>query len=121
MAKKIEAVRLANIRKATPKVPVIGVFAPGDPRIDRASRTRGQNIAKMAADCISGSVVFPDKTAVPVVYSSVLVDGEQQADIVGQQFRKAGVDILVCVCRIAGLSRSLPLSRCCSSCLPVRL
>jgi L-fucose isomerase len=51
----------------------------------------------MAADCISGSVVLPDKTAVPVVYSAVLVDGEAQADIVAQQFRKAGVDILVCV------------------------
>ena len=92
-----EAVRLQNIRKATPKTPVIGVFATSDPRIDKASRTRCQNIAKMAADCISGSVVMPDKTPVPVVYSTVLIDGEAQADIVAQQFRKAGVDILVCV------------------------
>lgn len=97
MAKKIEAKHLSNIRKATPKVPVIGVFATSDPRIDRASRVRCQNIAKMAADCISGSVVLPDKTPVPVVYSTVLIDGEAQADIVAQQFRKAGVDILVCV------------------------
>jgi len=97
MAKKIDARHLPNIRKATPKVPVIGVFATSDPRIDKASRTRCQNIAKMAADCISGSVVMPDKTPVPVVYSTVLVDGEAQADIVAQQFRKAGVDILVCV------------------------
>ncbi|MHC4640477.1 MAG: hypothetical protein ACYS32_02455 [Planctomycetota bacterium] len=97
MAKKVEARHLPNIRKATPKVPVIGVFATSDPRIDKASRTRCQNIAKMAADCISGSVVLPDKTAVPVVYSTVLVDGEAQADIVTQQFHKAGVDILVCV------------------------
>jgi L-fucose isomerase len=51
----------------------------------------------MAADVISGSVVLPDKTPVPVVYSTVLIDGEAQADIVAQQFRKAGVDILVCV------------------------
>ncbi len=97
MAKRVEAVRLPNIRKAAPKVPVIGVFATSDPRIDKASRTRCQNIAKMAADCISGSVVMPDKTPVPVVYSTVLIDGEAQADIVAQQFRKAGVDILVCV------------------------
>ena len=104
MAKKVvrkdsqgEARHLPNIRKATPKIPVIGVFATSDPRIDKASRTRCQNIAKMAADCISGSVVLPDKTAVPVVYSTVLIDGEAQADIVAQQFRKAGVDILVCV------------------------
>jgi len=97
MAQKIEAVRLPAMRKATPKVPVIGVFATSDPRIDADSRTRCQNIAKMAADVISGSVVMPDKTPVPVVYSTVLVDGESQADIVAQQFRKAGADILVCV------------------------
>ena len=97
MAQKVEAKHLPNIRKATPKVPVIGVFATSDPRIDQASRTRCQNIARMAADIISGSVVLPDKTPVPVVYSTVLVDGEAQADIVAQQFRKAGVDILVCV------------------------
>jgi L-fucose isomerase len=97
MAKKIEATRLANIRKATPKVPVIGVFATSDPRITKEDRQRCQNIAKMAADCISGQVVLPDKTPVPVVYSAALVDSEPQADIVAQQFRKAGVDILVCV------------------------
>ena len=97
MAKKIEAMRLPNIRKATPKVPVIGVFATSDPRIDKESRQRCQNIVQMAADVISGSVVLPDKTAVPVVYSTILIDGEAQADIVTQQFRKAGVDILVCV------------------------
>ncbi|UCC98098.1 MAG: hypothetical protein JSW66_19905 [Phycisphaerales bacterium] len=97
MAKKVQAMRLPNIRKATPKVPVIGVFATGDPRIDQASRIRCQNIVKMSAETISGTVVLPDKTPVPVVYSSVLVDGEAQADIVAQQFRKAGVDILVCV------------------------
>ena len=97
MAQRVEAKHLPNIRKATPKVPVIGVFATSDPRIDQASRTRCRNIAKMAADTISGSVVLPDKTPVPVVYSTVLVDGEAQADIVAQQFRKAGVDILVCV------------------------
>jgi L-fucose isomerase len=97
MAKKIEAMRSPNIRKATPKVPIIGVFATSDPRIDKESRQRCQNIVQMAADVISGSVVLPDKTAVPVVYSTILIDGEAQADIVAQQFRKAGVDILVCV------------------------
>jgi L-fucose/D-arabinose isomerase len=97
MAKKAEAAQLANIRKATPKIPVIGVFATSDPRIDADSRTRCQNIVEMAANVISGSVVLPDKTAVPVVYSTVLVDGEAQADIVAEQFRKAGVNILVCV------------------------
>ena len=95
MTGKVEAKRLADIRKGTPKVPVIGVFATSDPRIDEASRTRCRNIVKMAADVISGQVVLPDKTPVPVVYSTVLVDGEAQADIVAQQCRRAGVDILV--------------------------
>jgi len=97
MAKKAQAVCLPSMKKASSRLPVIGVFATSDPRIDEASRKRCQNIAKMASDCISGEVVMPDKAAVPVVYSTVLVDGEAQADIVAQQFRKAGVNILVCV------------------------
>ena len=96
IAKKVEATCLPSIGKAVPKVPVVGVFATSDPRIDKASRTRCQNIARMAADIISGAVVLPDKRPIPVVYSRVLVDGEATADIVAQQFRKAGVDIIVC-------------------------
>ncbi len=96
MAMNVKAMCLPEIKKATPKTPVIGVFAPGDPRIDEASRKRSQNIIAMVANTISGKVVLPDKTPVPVVYSSVLVDGEAQADIVAQQFREAGVNILVC-------------------------
>ncbi|NLH41062.1 MAG: hypothetical protein GX448_04410, partial [Planctomycetes bacterium] len=49
MAKRAEATRLPAIRKATPKVPVIGVFATSDPRIDEDSRKRCQNIARLAA------------------------------------------------------------------------
>ena len=97
MAKKAKAVCLAGIRKASPKVPVIGVFATSDPRIDADSRKRCQNITQMVADTISGAVVLPDQTPVPIVYSNVLIDGEAQADIVAQQFRAAGVDVLVCV------------------------
>ncbi|RKY09054.1 MAG: hypothetical protein DRP56_03195 [Planctomycetota bacterium] len=97
MANKIEAKRLAGIRNAQPKNPVIGVFAPCDPRIDKASRQRAENIVAMIANAISGEVFLPDKTAIEVVYSNILVDSEKQADIVAQQFQKAGVDILVCV------------------------
>ncbi len=92
----LKAQCLDNIKKASPRIPVIGVFAPCDPRIDQDSRTRAQNIIGMVADTISGQVVLPDKTPVPVVYSSVLVDSESQADVVAQQFRQAGVNILVC-------------------------
>lgn len=96
MAAKTRATCLPGIRKATPKVPVIGVFSPCDPRVDQDSRTRAQNIIEMTANTISGQVKLPDGTDVPVVYSSVLVDSEAQADLVAQQFRKAGVDIIVC-------------------------
>jgi len=94
---KIAAKRLPVSRNAKPKTPVIGVFAPCDPRIDKASRERARNIVALAADAISGRVVLPCKSPVEVVYSNVLVDSEKQADIVAAQFRKAGADILVCV------------------------
>ncbi|MHC4130698.1 MAG: hypothetical protein ACYSSP_07415 [Planctomycetota bacterium] len=97
MAKKVKAIRLPNTKKSKPKAPVIGVFAACDPRIDETSRIRSQNIIEMVANEISGAVLLPDKNAVPVVYSAILVDGEAQADVVTQQFRKAGVDIIVCV------------------------
>lgn len=91
-----KAKRLPVIKKSQPQVPVIGVFSPCDPRIDEASRTRAQNVVSMTAEAISGSVKLADNTPVPVVYSDILVDSEAQADIVAQQFRKAGVSILVC-------------------------
>ena len=68
MAKKIEARRLPTIRKASPKVPVIGVFAPCDPRIDEISRKRNQNIVRMTAEILSSAVVLPGGEPVPVVY-----------------------------------------------------
>lgn len=92
-----KAKRLPQTRKAKHHLPVIGVFATCDPRIDTASRNRAVNIAEMAADTIARGVVMPDKTPVPVVYSPVLIDGEPQADIVAGQFKDEGVNILVCV------------------------
>lgn len=97
MSSRQKAKLLRGIRRGEPKVPVIGVFAPCDPRIDRTSRERAANIVQIVADAISGEVVLPDGTAVDVVYSNVLVDSEAQADIVAQQFRRAGVNVLVCV------------------------
>ena len=89
--------RLADIAAPKAKAPVIGVFATGDPRIDKDSRTRCQNITRLTAERIGGAVALPDGAPVEVVYSRTLVDGERQADSVAQQFREAGVDILVCV------------------------
>lgn len=95
MNKNVKATCLPTSKKTQPKVPVIGIFAPCDPRIDADSRKRAQNIVQLVADAVSGKVLLPDKTPVSVVYSSVLVDGEAQADLVAAQFREAGVDILV--------------------------
>jgi len=91
------AKRLSQETKATAKTPTIGVFATGDPRIDQASRDRAANIVEMAANVIADGVKLPDGSAVPVVYSPILVDGEREADIVARQFHAEGVDILVCV------------------------
>ena len=88
-SKAIKATCLPKLAKATPHIPVIGVFAPCDPRVDAASRSRAQNIASMVADTICGQVVLPDKQPVSVVYSDVLVDGEAQADIVARHTRGA--------------------------------
>lgn len=73
------------------KKPVVGVFSAGDPRIDEESRQRCKNILKMVADCLAENVSIAE-----IVYSPILVDSELQADIVAQQFKDAGVSILVC-------------------------
>ena len=74
------------------KKPVVGIFATSDPRIDQESRDRCKNIVKMTADRIANKVSTAD-----VVYTTLLVDSERQVDIVAQQFKEAGVSILVCV------------------------
>lgn len=96
MSPQIKPLCLPEIGKPSSPAPVIGVFAPCDPRIDQASRDRARNIVKMVAQTICGAVTLPDKTPVPVVYSPLLVDCEPQADIVAEQFKRAHVDILVC-------------------------
>jgi L-fucose isomerase len=70
---------------------IVGVFCAGDPRIDAESRQRCLNIVKQVADRIAADVPH-----VQVVYSPILVDGEPQADVVAQEFRQAGVNMLVC-------------------------
>ena len=96
MSKIKKAQCLPVTRNVQPKLPVIGIYAPCDPRIDQDSRKRTQNIVELIAHAVSGLVLLPDQTPVEVVYSSVLVDGEAQADLVANQFRQAGVDIIVC-------------------------
>jgi len=92
-----EATKLGTEGLTDSSVPVIGVCATCDPRIDDDSRTRAQNITRMTAGTLADRVRMPDGAAVPVVYSDVLIDGEPQADIVARQFKAAGVNIIVCV------------------------
>ncbi|AQQ71716.1 L-fucose isomerase [Limihaloglobus sulfuriphilus] len=97
MAKNVKALKLPSIDKGTPKAPVIGVYATGDPRIDQESLTRAQNIVEIVSGELAGQIVTPDGNAVDIVYTDVLVDSESTADLVAQQFRDAGVNILICL------------------------
>ncbi|NOZ63793.1 MAG: hypothetical protein GXO71_02420 [Caldiserica bacterium] len=90
-----KAIKLGAENISKVKNPVIGVFSPCDPRIDEPSRKRVANIIQMAADIIAERVKLADGTPVRVVYSTLLIDGEKQADIVARQFEAAGVNILV--------------------------
>lgn len=75
----------------------IGVFAACDPRIDDDSRKRSQNIVRNVADALAGAININYNQTVPIIYSDLLVDGEAQADKVAAQFKREGVNILVCV------------------------
>ena len=86
--------KLANESK--PKTITLGVVGTCDPRVDEASRQRAGNIVKTIADLLAAQVRTADGKAVDVVWSPVLVDGEPQTDIVGRQFREAGVDAVIC-------------------------
>jgi len=90
------AKKLPLAKKTAPKRVTFGVFATGDPRIDQPSKTRALNIVQMTAEIIAQGVKMPDGSPANVVWTPVLVDGEPQADIVAQQFKDEGVDVLVC-------------------------
>ena len=48
--------QLEDIAAPKAKAPVIGIFATSDPRIDKESRLRCQNIARLTAERIGGAV-----------------------------------------------------------------
>lgn len=93
----MSAEKLPVVKTYKPTAPVIGVFATCDPRIDEASRNRARNIVSMAAEIVADGVVLPGKIKPRVVWAATLIDGERQADIVAQQFKAAGVNVLVAV------------------------
>lgn len=92
----------SNVTKLTaPRQPrsstvTFGVCATCDPRIDADSRSRAQNIIEMVAGEIGKRVTLPDGSPVEIVFSTVLVDGEKEADTVARLFLDAGVDAIVC-------------------------
>ena len=91
-----KAQRLPAKRKAAPATMTFGVCAACDPRIDKESRDRTANIIEIIADVIATRVKMPDGAPVKVVWTPVLIDGEEQADIVARQFRDSGVGAIVC-------------------------
>jgi L-fucose isomerase len=91
-----KAVKLGRNAGGKSSVPVIGVFATCDPRIDAPSRKRAQNIVKMVADAVARDVKLPDGRRPRVVWTDLLVDGEAQADQAARGFKSEGVSILVC-------------------------
>ncbi len=78
-----------------PEAMTFGVCATSDPRIDEDSRRRCVNIVEMVASRVADGVKMPDGSAVNVVYSDVLIDGEKEADMVARQFRDAGVQAII--------------------------
>ena len=97
MAKTMDNIKkLSSPRSAKAVRVTFGVCATSDPRIDKPARERCVNIIEMVAQVVAGGVKMPDGTPVSVVWSPVLIDGEKQADIVGQQFRASGVDAVIC-------------------------
>ncbi len=89
------ATKLSVPRGSSARAVTFGVCATSDPRIDAASRERCVNIVEMVASVVAGGVKMPDGSPVRVVYSTVLIDGEKQADLVARQFKDAGVDAIV--------------------------
>ncbi|NLF38433.1 hypothetical protein GX586_03250 [bacterium] len=122
--------KLPVVKTSSPALPVIGVFATCDPRIDEQSRTRARNVVEMAANVVAGGVALPGGARPDVVWAATLVDGERQADIVARQFKEAGVSVLVAVpdtwafpqlgliSLLAHFPKDTPLNLTCGNCGP---
>ncbi len=64
-----KAIGLAEtVSKVERNTPAIGVFIPGDPRIDQASRERCLNIVEMTANMLADCVKLPDGSPARVVW-----------------------------------------------------
>ena len=87
---------MSFIQNPTPGAPVIGLFAPCDPRIDTDSRIRALNIVEMTAKVLT-AIKLP-LGQVPGIYcASKAIQGEADADAVAQEFKNAGVAVIAIV------------------------
>lgn len=85
------------IKKRNPGVNTLGIFVPGDPRIDEESRQRAYNIGTMTAKLLAERLRLPDGFPPNVFFGSRLVDSEKTADTVAQELREAGAEALFIV------------------------
>ena len=77
-------------------VVTFGVCACCDPRIDQPSRERTINIVRRISNTLADKVTMPDGTPAKFVFSTVLIEGEKEADIVAKQFKDADVSAVIC-------------------------
>jgi L-fucose isomerase len=76
--------------------PVIGIFAPCDPRIDDAARERAQNIAVMTGKALA-PIKLPLGQKPGIWVASRVVQGEADADAIAAEFKAAGVAAILIV------------------------
>jgi L-fucose isomerase len=85
---------MAFIQKSAPASPVIGVFAPCDPRISQEARERTLNIARMTGNILK-RIRLPLGEKPGILVADRVVQNEADADAVALEFRKAGVGVIV--------------------------
>ncbi len=88
---------MAVIQKpSSPTVPVIGLYAPCDPRIDDAARERALNITAMTARILT-AIRLPGGEQPGIVTAERTVERESDADATAYEFRRQGVTVLCVV------------------------
>jgi L-fucose isomerase len=88
---------MAFIQKpSSPAAPVIGLFAPCDPRIDDDARVRAQNIAAMTGKILK-SIKLPLGEKPGIYVAEKPVQSEADADAVAYDFKKQGVNVIAIV------------------------
>jgi L-fucose isomerase len=87
---------MGYLQKPSTGATTIGLFAPCDPRIDDASRTRCQNIVEMTATILK-KIKLPQGHKLGIYTASQVVQSEADADAVANEFKKAGVEAICIV------------------------